>query len=411
MTRTPMLDHRAFVAGRSRQRGALALLVSALLFLMSMLILLYVNRGAVAEQRMSANELRAKDAFAQAVAGLDHALAYMQNGGISQDGDAVPDSVGNGQYRATFCRLQDQDPPACPTTAGPIGCNEVPGTGESDSVLAFSCGWSDDNSAVQRVVQHLRGTASTAGNASTPLISRSSSFFTGGASVFNFENDLTVWSGGSFDSNNATGKTYVRDTFTVAADAPTELKHLDFVDNGCNNPPADYACTTDGPTLGHDVVFGDNTLALASKGEFFQRFLGRPPEVYRQSVVEYDITGDQFADTVTKINASGEQAVIWVEGDLTIGSNLQLGDFDGPSHILIVNGNLTFNGGPTLHGLVFTFGTVSGNGNARVVGSLITAENVEQGTGNLNIIYSSGALSRITNIGRAAKVAGTFRDW
>ena len=51
-----------------------------------------------------------------------------------------------------------------------------------------------------------------AGTVSTPLVTRGvTNFLTGGASVFNYFNDLTVWSGGSMLGQSNTGKTFIRD--------------------------------------------------------------------------------------------------------------------------------------------------------------------------------------------------------
>lgn len=396
--------HRMRARHLRRQRGALALLVSALLFLMSMLILLYVNRGAVAEQRMSANELRAKEAFAQATAGIDHALAYMREGGIDQDGTAGPDAIAGGRYRAAFCSLA-AEPPACPNALGALTACAAP-TDPAD-VLAYACGWSDDNSAVQRVVQQLRGTASTAGNASTPLISKSATdILTGGPSIFNFENDLTVWAGAEILSQSNTGKTFVRDTFNYPREQPTNIDYRNTGNSpGCNNPPAGYTCTTQGSTIGHDVVVGDTTLSLATDDAFFQRFMGKPPAVYKETVVL-----EKFIVEPGDVATLGDDAngnVIWVDGDLTLGQDL--GTEDRPV-ILVVDGNLAFNGSPVINGIVFVRGDLDTAASPTIYGSMIVAGNAS-GNGNMKIIYDSNVIAKVTNIGRAAKVAGTFRDW
>ena len=58
-----------------RQQGAATIFITIVLLLAVGLIALYANRGAILEQRLAANEVRAKQAFAAAQAGLDAALA------------------------------------------------------------------------------------------------------------------------------------------------------------------------------------------------------------------------------------------------------------------------------------------------------------------------------------------------
>lgn len=404
MTRSNTFIRPSRRCGGCAQRGVMALLVTALLFLMSMLILLYVNRGAVTEQRMSANELRAKAAFAQATAGIDHALAYMREGGIDQDATAGPDAIAGGRYRAAFCSLA-AEPPACPNALGVLNACAQPA--DPADVLAYACGWSDDNSSVQRVVQHLRGSASTAGNASTPLISKGATdLLTGGASIFNFENDLTVWAGGPLLGQSNTGKTFVRDTFNYPRDVPNNIDYRNTGNSpGCNNPPDGYTCTTQGSTVGHDVVAGDTSLGLASPEAYFQRFMGKPPEVYKETVVldKFKVSPGEFAGLGSSVNGN----VVWVTGDLNVSNNL--GTQDRPV-ILVVEGKLSFSGSPVINGIVFAMGDFETAASPTVYGSLITAGSASA-TGNLKIIYDSKIIARVSNIGRAAKVAGTFRDW
>lgn len=398
MTRALTVSCRGRQPGARRQRGAMTLLVSAVLFLMAMLILLYVNRGAIAEQRMSANERRAKEAFAHAVAGIDHALAYMRDGGIDQNGDDAPDPVVGARYRTAYCSLA-VEPPACNATYdAAMAC--TPPAAPAD-VLAWSCGWSDDNGSVQRVIQHLRGSASTAGNASTPLVSRGATdLLTGGASVFNYYNDLTVWSGGALLGQSNTGKTFIRDPATTATD-PRDTGQSP----GCNNPPEGYTCTTQGSTVGHDVVYGDTTLSAATTDQYFERFFGKTPDVYKDTVVL-----DRFQIEPGQLDALGDEAngnVIWVTGDVTVSQDL--GTPERPV-ILIVDGSLSFSGSPEINGMVFSMGPFSSPGSPTIYGSLITADTASA-TGNVKIIYDPNVIGAVSNIGRAAKVAGTFRDW
>ena len=66
-------------ASQRQQRGAAALIVTMVLFFAMTLAAAYVNRNLVFEQRISANQYRATQAFEAAEAGLEWALAQLNN--------------------------------------------------------------------------------------------------------------------------------------------------------------------------------------------------------------------------------------------------------------------------------------------------------------------------------------------
>lgn len=104
--------------------------------------------------------------------------------------------------------------------------------------------------------------------------------------------------------------------------------------------------------------------------------------------------------------AGKKDAVIWVEG------NLDLPNVGTPTQpvILVVNGDLTLSANSVVNGIVFVTGEVNGNGNPEVYGSLITSEGASI-TGNPLIIFDPLVVGRASNLGRAAKLHGTWRDW
>jgi len=56
------------------ERGAAALIVTMVLLLVSSLVVLYVNRNLIFEQRSAANQYRAAQAFEASEAGVEWAL-------------------------------------------------------------------------------------------------------------------------------------------------------------------------------------------------------------------------------------------------------------------------------------------------------------------------------------------------
>lgn len=421
------MDHPP--ALRHGQRGVAAMLTTLLLFLGIALILIYTNRGAIIEQRLAGGDVRGRQAFAAANAGVDHALAYMQDGGIDHDDDGTADTIssltltnsGTGvstvpsYYVARYCVAGSEAGAICSSghTTGITGsCGAVTGS----HVAVVSCGWSDDDSSVQRVVQVLRGTASTAGVVAAPLVARgTANLLTGGASIFNYFNDLTVWSGGSLLGQSNTGKTFTRDIGDPQhgfVDPDFEYRVPENSSPGCNSAPAGYACSTQGSSFGHDTIFGDSTLANATSDAFFRRFLGQSPTSYRDSVATWvvdapggtTVSGADSGDVGSVAGKNGQ--VVWVEGDLTLPS---LGSQTEPS-ILVVNGDLNLQGSPVVNGLIYVTGQVTGSGTPTIYGAMIAAGGATA-NGNIKIVYDPEALAMVENIGKAARVPGGFRDW
>jgi hypothetical protein len=103
-----------------------------------------------------------------------------------------------------------------------------------------------------------------------------------------------------------------------------------------------------------------------------------------------------------------------VNGDLTLPS--------GGKGILVVTGDLTWNGSPlkTWEGLILVGGTITSNGDANIYGALVTGLNVKVGTavglsdlgnGNKNYQYDSCALARaLGHIGSIQRVRNGWSD-
>src|SRR5574338_1603345 len=320
----------------SRQSGIATLFIVLMLLLAAGLIMLYTSRGAVMEQRLSANEIRAKQATAAANAGLDRALTLANDAtggvGLVKFFDAnnhyvaptagraptSPFGTGASTYLVKYCNITtNADTLACGTTRGNSTACTAPNFTNLVDAMMFSCGWSDDDSAVHKMTQKLRIHPGLACSVSTPLITRgTANLLVGGASVLNYFNDLTVGSGGSLLGQSMTGKTFTRN---IATDpAPTSTNYRNTGNSpACNNPPTGYSCSTQGSTLGHDAVFGDTNLSSLSANGFFNLFFGSTPADYRNESASWvvDHSGSLAAPDSTNISSitSKNGNIIWIE--------------------------------------------------------------------------------------------------
>ena len=414
------------------QRGAATIFITIVLLLAVGLIALYTNRAAIMEQRLSANEIRAKQAFAAANAGIEAALAHWRGPGINLVNSTSVDTIalatlgGNpggaaSYYQARYC---NSDPtvvhPPCPTVhTAAMSCFAGAAPAALDQIVVVSCGWSDDNTSVQRVTQIVGPSESTGGNVQTPLIARgTANLLTGGATIMNYFNDLNVWSGLSMLGQSNTGKTFVRNIVTDPTASSANFRNVGN-SPACNNAPTGYECSTQGSTMGHDTVTGDTNLSSKTATEFFQYLFGKDVTAYRDTTATYivDPAGTlPNRDTTNVSTIVGKtNEVIWIEGTPGVPVSLPNGTpvigAQGKPVLLIINGDLdmsSFNG--EINGMVYVHGNVSGGGSPTIYGAMVVGGDANV-TGNLKIVFDPGTLTPTGGIGKAAKLPGTWRDW
>lgn len=327
-------------------------------------------------------------------------------------------------YAARFCNPSAATP-ACPSTSSVVPACTAPT--DFKDVIVVACGWSDDDTAVHRVTQRVQGTPSIPGDMPNPLISRGAAgLATGGASIYNYFNDLTIWSGQALTSVSNNSKTYVRDsanpTYATADttinsstnDNPDEPDYRDMSGGSatCTNRPG-YTCSTKGGQLGFDTITGDTQLSSYSNDQFFERFLGSSPSDYYANSVSYkvDLNNTLSGENSTSANSlNGLQAeTVWVSGDLTLPANAVVGTQANPV-ILVVDGNFHLSSNFTVNGIVYVRGNVDGNGGPTVYGALITEGSVSI-NGNPNIVYMPMGDSSGDHDGKPTKIQGSWKDW
>ncbi|HSM69597.1 MAG TPA: PilX N-terminal domain-containing pilus assembly protein, partial [Xanthomonadales bacterium] len=87
-------QQRLRLAIPGRQRGAITIFTGIMVLLLLTGLLVYATRVGISEQRISANELRYKQAFVAAESGLEHAREYLLAHQIllnSAEDDLLPD--------------------------------------------------------------------------------------------------------------------------------------------------------------------------------------------------------------------------------------------------------------------------------------------------------------------------------
>jgi hypothetical protein len=356
------------------------------------------------EQKISNNELRARQAFEVAEAGMLVAMQHLQED-PDQDSDTFPDTV-------VFDTDSNGTPDSATATIGSgtvtIATTDLSG-GDLTSIQITATGRSDDRSATRVVTQTMVTINPLPNMPQNPVVARGSVIISGSATVYNQEGHSTIWTGGDVDlgSNNAT-QTYVPDVSLAGYPA-------------CMDTPDTCAWTesSNRNLASVDIIENDSSLGALNDEEFFRNFFGLNMATYRASMVTIDTTPADFntdADLAT-------HEVIWVDGDTdiqgaTIGCRVSItggGECDPDDQkpsIIIIDGNASFTGTPQIYGILYVTGTLTMSGNATVYGAVVAAGDASNSTGgSLDIWYNSDILAGTALAGNSTGSAGTWKDF
>lgn len=408
------LQRRHSAIPAALEHGFITLGVSLGILVLSTLVVLNVSNAIQLEQKISNNEVRAKQAFEAAEAGLSAALSVLEedpdadnDGAVGSDGSS---SVTSAEY------LFDVDANGTPeTNTLTVGTGSVTVTatdtssGELTTFLITSVGYSDDKSAMRTIRQRMVTINPLPNAPDNPFVTRGTVVITGSATVHNPEGQSTIWSGSEVDmgSNNATS-TEVPDA--TAANYPA-----------CMDTPMTCSLVDASSRLlkGVDVIENDSSLGSLTGDDFFRNFFGTNADTYRASMVTVETNEDDF-ETDAHL-ATNE--VIWVDGDASLGTvtvgctTAVTGNNVCPSanrkpSIVIVDGNLTFQGTPHFYGIVFVTGNVTISGNTTIHGAIVVAGTATSSTGgSLDVWYNSDVLGGTAKAGATAGSAGTWKDF
>jgi len=361
------------------QKGVVTIVTAVVLLIVITILALLTARVVIFETRVTANEVRAVEAFENAMTGLTSVLAYYHSGEDRSEAalEALEDTV---NVPPTWS-VEDVEPA---------------GRGLRVQVRGYSA----DTTATSLVEQVIMGTASLASPINTPLTSKGIVALGGSGVVKNPEGNFTVWSGSAIDvDHNATG-----------GQGFTQVK----------NPTGDgLIISTDQNYVGSDVIDSDTALSSLTDDEMFENFISGT----EYDNAAYDTGFDFYKEMIATMNVSADAAdtlkgrrdtVIVVTGDLVLGGGFtdenSIGSVDQPV-ILVVDGNLDFNGNAEVYGVVYVRGNLqSATGNPEIMGSLIV-EGDAPSSGNVTIIYDSSTVGNAGMLGPAIFMPGLWRDW
>ncbi|MGR9046248.1 MAG: hypothetical protein ACU83N_13195 [Gammaproteobacteria bacterium] len=398
------------------QRGAASLLTSLVILICITLVTFFTAKAVLVETQIAADNNRAAQALAAANSAKDFAVAYFDDGGWDHDGDGIRDDidpavdtagVGGGHHDVTSfyptTRLVfDNNNPNCSTA------------NDMKSGLIIATGFSDDNLA-QRVIQQCVGPLNLLNDdgPEQPLIAQGNVNLTGNAHIINRYTNINVWSGDSVVIGSSSSmSTYIKNPASGA------LTLNELLDSDESNNTQLVSNRNLGNGL--DIIDADPSLGTLVGLEFFKNFFAVDN---RDQVKQLAIDRGQYYTAANIGNAIGKSGVIWIEGNALLNSNGTIGSIAKPA-ILIVNGNLTTAGTPTVYGVVYVVGKYNVGGTVTIIGASIV-EGTDLATGNPAappIVYGNGTLNLVfwpafgpgsgnPIPGLTSVVSGSWRDW
>jgi len=383
----------------NRQRGAATLITSLILLVAMTIITIFAARSAIMEQKIFANEFRAKQAFEAAEAGLEYTLAYLLTaGGADKDDDGTIDAIDMDGDLSTANTLSN-------SSEFSVSITDNSG-GNMTNLTVESTGLSDDDSAraiVSQVVVIVPAIPDVPGN---PVISKGAVSINGAAEVINPEGNATIWTGdNNVTFSGASGKTQIPDP----------------------SNPSQLIDSSDANGLGPDVIAGDTNLSSMTDAQFFQAFMGTDATSYQNAAQVREVPAANAANAYNHSTLPGidlaREEVIWVNGNPSLNGNTTVGctvtvtgsgtcpSANTKPVVMVIDGNLSGNGTVKVYGLVYITGDFAGSGNLEVTGAVIMEGDVT-GTGSLNVTYSSSVLGSLSNIPiSAGSLAGSWHDF
>ncbi|MFW5450456.1 MAG: PilX N-terminal domain-containing pilus assembly protein [Methylophagaceae bacterium] len=427
------------------QQGAAVLLVSVILLIGVTLIVMYATRVGVQDQRISGNEVRHKEAFANAEAGLDEAAAYLRaNPGLHVGANAdgwVP------------CAGSTVFPCDITGALKILATTTVDGSGAVQTVSANIPSVISDNDAAAYLVNTASGTIAVGVGATAdgtgaavaqisyakttllvpgelPPLMVPSGNLSGNFNIVPNPNGggpgvpVSVWAMDTLDTTGANWKTCDHGEFKDAANVCTDTKG----DGDSGLSWSSCSCDTERSNSGDvdaDIVLDSSTAFPSSP---FVYVFGTPGVSNKAELItevrdRADASGILYDSCSPGTNCCSNlaanfagltnSALVWADGDCDIGSNVTIGSRAKPI-ILVVQGEIRVNAGAEVWGILVGLGDFVLNGGPVIHGSAISDIPSDLTNGNYSQVYDEAVFNNLVDDAintDIAKVKYSWRDF
>ena len=406
---------------RGRQRGVAALAISVLLLFGITLIAFFANRGLLFEQKTSANQYRSTQAFEVAEAGLEWAVAMLNDTTLIDDTCSA--AVAPTSFRKKYVPRNSFNA-FSPATNTMAACRITGSSPTAPGSLVCSC--------------PTAGTTPTLTASDEPRFTVEFSVVAGDPNAFAITAHGCVGQGslctssagtGTFDAKATVGVTVKQRTslpylpaatVTVGGEAnfssATTVVNLDTASNGilvdsglANGANLSRATTIPGMPIANAVIENDIPLrALATAdatGEaFFGKFFGMTFTEYAAGKRVKTVTGGSQIATEYAAGATS----FYSAGDINHVGNI--GTAEKPV-IIVAQGDVSIKG--TVYGLVYSNSTwdAKGFGNTLMTGAVIARGDMNVNA-NPTFVYDMKVLEELREItSDVVRVPGSWRDF
>ncbi len=447
--------------GLRRQRGVGALAVTALLLLAASIVLLYLNRNVIFEQRTSASQMRAASAHELAEAGLEWAIG-MLNRTHPINTACADDATGSASFRSRYLAFPTGGAPDhLPVTAAsaPSYPAAQPGCSVDPERGALSCQCPDSGAATldlgggrphftvrfepeqdnpdrsdpsrfhwEAVRITAIGCAATSSPCTPP--GPGAEAVIGGADAAAIASMAVklrpALIGGIFAALSCGGACDLGDSHriintSVAANGVLVRAGGDIVGAGASHqtiPGMPIASAL----IGHEPIL--SALSAQDPGctrsTMFQTFFGASIEQYRDAPTTRVIECSSPTDCGTRTQqayAEGARAFHFPTGvEFSDDSGFPAGALGSSAEpvLLVTPGEFNIGGSITIHGVLFSNRArvnASSAGSANIHGAVITCTDY-QNHGDGTLSYSELVLARLRrSASHMVKVPGSWRDW
>jgi Tfp pilus assembly protein PilX len=457
----------ARTGARVRTRGVASLAVTLIMLALAALVILYTNRGQLFEQRTSANQLRATAAFEAADAGIEWALARLNDKTLMLPSPTSTclASAASGAAKFIDFYLQTSLPnPSNPTafdftpvtgnkaacsideTSGALNChcpmppaNIVLGSPGRRSFEITYSEFAADPGIVRITSVGCRDAANAAGapipcsstaptgatNEGTATVTVLVKFVPGAGSV----SSSALTAGGYADvcgsynitnsSPNATGTLVNSGGNTQIGNGVYTSGPLPQGAPNCGGGGGMTLTTLTGTPITAAVAPNDAALAAAaaSSDAMMKAYFGMSLADYINDAATCQISGTSATDRANNVlaayNGPSRCRRFWVDGAAQFSSAL-LG-IAGDPVMLATASDLTLNGNTQIFGIVYSDTDLlwdhNGSGNGTVTGQIVVRGNYYS-NGNGSIIFNDTVTSAfVLGSGEFVRVPGSWRDF
>jgi Tfp pilus assembly protein PilX len=377
---------------RYHQKGAAVIVTAILLLIGVTLVVMFAAQVGLQDQRISGNQYRHKQAFANAEAGLDFAASFLrQNKSLHDGGVGWTTCAGS---TSIFPCSMDGAEFVYGTIGGGAVTSSVPVIAGleaymlkvGDATRIVGVGTSDDGTA-NSVVQVDYGAQELIVPGELPPLMMPSGDLSGNFNIVPNPNGggpgvpVSVWAKDTITIGTGNWKTCDHDQFRDGGAVCTDTKSAGTTRDW-------LPCRCGDERSNKDIIAEDIVLypeADFPSSPFFYVFGKSQQEVKEQAETDGLILQD-CNNLASNVAAVGEPTLVWVEGPCDIPSTSLVGSRANPV-LIVTEGKLTINANSELWGIFFSLGSIKLNGGPVIHGSMVSEIDADLTNGTYYQVY------------------------